>query len=547
MSFSLPDNICANDCVGTLNNHGISSTLGSGQQDSGLGIFSAHPYIKKHPFYVRLVTMPCTSSRQPIYEVIQAVYPELHRSELFSTFSNSTPLCPQQTVMEVTKIEDSLKKIITNAVPGARIQSLHAIASPGLHQLYRATVHDGTTLLCALPPSPNRRMLRCEYGSIRSEAVILQWLSWLCDGRPKSSSSKSSAVDFEDKKEVRNRIRAQAVSKYLPKLLEHGCAGAMQRLQYNVIASSPGRVLSTLHPPLSAAHRKSVDFQVGQMIRAISLLRSPTSRFGVADGIVPPVPERSNWEQRRTSVQTTSESFTRWSDAFAELLNSAIQDAQSNQITAAYDSIRRFHRRFTHVLDGVVEPRLVLLDAGLDKNVLVSLREAEDEASDPSSSDSDDSEASSSSSSSDDSSNNTPPVQVTGLREWIKPIFGDPLLSMVLCQAPSENLLEGFCTPLTDTMDDMNEISEHLSEKRQHVQIRLNLYRVYHALNTISVEYVRREEGSDPRELSARKALVEAVRELEILDESESSKRRRRRLGVPPSKRARTSSPPRLR
>ncbi|KAJ6788868.1 hypothetical protein PWT90_00078 [Aphanocladium album] len=446
--------------------------------------------------------------------------------------------------MEVKTIEESLGKVITNAVPGTQIRSLHAIASPGLHQFYRATLHDGAVILCSLPLSRNRRMLRCEYGSVRSEAAILQWLTWLCEGRPRLGSSKSPVVDFEDKKELRNRLRAQALSNYLPKLLDHGTAGSMQRLQYNVISPSPGKVLTSLSSPLTAAERSSVDFQIGQMLRAISLIRSPTSQFGSAETIVPPVPERSSMEQRRDSVQTIGESFTRWSDAFGELLHSAIQDAQACQITASYDRMRRFHRRFTHVLDAVVEPRLVLVDAGLDKNVLVSVQKSESDGSHASDSDISSSNKSSSSGRSDTSSRKASDAKVTGLREWVKPIFGDPLLSAVLCQSTlSKHVVQGFCSPLVDTLDDMDEVAEGLSQKRQYPQIRLNLYRIYHALNAISIEYIRRDDGSDPRELRARKTLVDALQELEVLDEVETSKRRRRRLELAPSKRPRISSP----
>ncbi len=445
--------------------------------------------------------------------------------------------------MEATTIENSLKKVITNAVPGTQVRSLQASASPGLHQVYRATTHDGASIQCSLPLSPNRRVLRCEYGSIRSEAAILQWLFGLRERAPEVGSSKVISVDFEDKKELRNKIRAHAISRYLPKLLEHGVAGTMQRLQYNIIAPCPGRVLSTLDFALTAEDRRSVDFEIGQMLRSISLLRSPTSRFGNAENMLPPVPQRSNCEQRQASVQASSETFTRWSDAFGEMLHCAIQDAQSNQITASYDSIRRFLSRFTHVLDTVVEPRLVLVDAGLDKNVLVAMQEVESNNPVPSGNGSDTSEVSESTGIIDSSPSMAPGIRVTGVREWVKAIFGDPLLSIMLCQAPSEYLMSGFCTSLADTLDDMDEVSESLSQNRQHVQIRLNLYRIYHALNAISVEYIRRDDDSDPRELRARKALVEAVRELDTFDEAETSKRRHRRLEVAPSKRARTLSP----
>ncbi|EGX96572.1 hypothetical protein CCM_01229 [Cordyceps militaris CM01] len=487
--------------------------------------------------------MPASSHIEPIYDTIHSVYPGRPRLVLGSTFSISNSRRLQHIVMEETTVEDSLKRVILGALPKTRVQSVQATAAAGLHRIYRATTQDGGIIQCSLPPSPNRLILRCEYGSIRSEAAVLQWLSWLGKGRPESDSPKSKTVDFEeDKKEARNRIRVDAISEYLPKLLDHGVSGSLHPLQYNVILPRPGRLLSMLAIPLTAAERRSIDFQIGQMLRGMSLLRSPASRFGNAENMLPPAPQRSSSAQCRASLQAPSESFTKWSDAFGHMLQSAIQDAQANQITASYDSIRRLLHRFTHVLDGVLEPRLVFVDAGLDKNVLVAMQEAESD--EPGTSESDNVTADELDSSESESSGSAAtPVKVTGLREWIKPVFGDPLMSVIFCQAPSESLLRGFCTSLPDTLDDMDEVSESLCQKRQHAQIRLNLYRIYHALNAISVEYIRRDVDSDPRELRARKALVEAVRELEALDEAETSKRRRRCLEVTSSKRHKTLSP----
>ncbi|KGQ02508.1 hypothetical protein BB8028_0002g10050 [Beauveria bassiana] len=486
--------------------------------------------------------MPVNFQTPPIFHSTHAVHPKLLRSVYTSTFPNSDPCCPLQSVMEVT-IEDSLAKLITTAVPESRVQSLQATASPGLHRIYRALTRDGAIIQCSLPQPPNRRMLRCEYGSIRSEATILQWLSGLCEEQPESGSSKLTMVDTEDKNEVRNRIRAQAILEYLPGLLDHGMAGTMHQLQYNVLVPRPGRVLSTIGSSLTAAARKSADFQIGQMLRRISLLHSPTFCFGNAEAVLPPVPQRSTPEQRRASVLGSRETFTSWSDAFGEMLHSAIQDAQASQITASYDSIRRCLHRFAHALDAVIEPRLVLMDAGLDQNVLVVMQEADSDNFDTSDNESGASEKSKESDGSDSSGSAATQLKVTGLREWIKPVFGDPLLNIRLSQTNSEHVVHGFSTPLADTLDDMKEVSESLSQNRQYVQMRLNLYRVYHALNAISVEYIRRDDDSDPRELRARKALVEAVRELEALDEAEASKRRCRLIEVVPSKRQRTLSP----
>lgn len=449
--------------------------------------------------------------------------------------------------MTTETIEESLKKLISAAVPRSKVQKVEPIKSFGLHKLYRAIVRDGVSILCSLSPPPSRRILRCEYTSIKSEAVIIHWLSSLRENKFYSGSPESSDDDIEDDKEQQNYMRAKAVTKYIPTLVEYGLSTAFKQLPYNLTYPSPGIAVAALSSPLTSAERRSVDFQLGQLLRAISLLRSPTSRFGTAESILPPVPERSNSSQRQNSIQNTVETFTKWSDAFGNLLNGAIQDAQASQITAAYDSIRRLYRRFSFVLDTILEPRLVIIDAGLDSNILVSERSRGDDSDDTSEDDdsekNDSSDDSDSSSSSENSSDLKCSIKVTGLREWTKAIFGDPLMSVAFSRDPSKNLIQGFRTRLEGALDDLDDVSESRSREKRAMQIRLNLYRVYHALNAISVEYIRRDGGSDPRELKARKALVEAVRELEAFEEHETSKRRLPRIEAALSKKPRTASP----
>ncbi|KAJ2983990.1 hypothetical protein NQ176_g305 [Zarea fungicola] len=320
-----------------------------------------------------------------------------------------------------------------------------------------------------------------------------------------------------------------------------------QRIPYNITLARPGVVISMLSSPLPTAKRRVVDFQIGQMIRTMALLQSPTSRFGNAASMLPPAPETWNWAQHRPSIRNSSETFTKWSDAFDDMLTSAIQDAQANQITASYDSIRRLQRRFANILDAVVEPRFVLLDAGLDTNVLVSFTSnSEVQEADSDKASEDKSWSPDERNCTDDevgSVGGTSNIMVTGVRECTKGVFGDPLISSVFSWRPSKHLLSGFGTRLADTLEDINDEFETIAKTQRHVQIRMNLYRIYHALNAISVEYVRRDEGSDPRELKARKALVESIRELDLLEEHETAKRSWTPMEAASFKRARTKSP----
>ena len=411
--------------------------------------------------------------------------------------------------MDANKVKDSIKNIVSAAVPDITIDKVEAIVSKGLHQMYIATSQSSTQFTCSLSPLPNRRVLRCEYTSIRAEAALLQWIASVGErGFSTSSPSSLSSTDSDDGREEDWRTQVQQLSRFAPKLVEYGSAALPHRTSYNITTCLPGNTISTLSNPLTEPERRSVNFQVGQLIRRISLLVSPTGRFGNAESIMPPVPAKSNWAQKRTVVQHPSVTYARWSEAFTDMLNGAIRDAQSNHITASYDGIRRCLRRFSPILDLVREPRLIIMDAGLDHTLLV--RRLLSENQEPSESEN---RALSS-------------IQVTGMLEWIKSFFGDPLIALVFAQEDRADIFEGFNKPLSHTTTLRDGNLKPTLECSKEVQIKLLLYQVYHSLNAITAEYLRRDGGSDPREMRARKRLLEAIRQLDSIQDMDVPKRR---------------------
>ncbi len=434
--------------------------------------------------------------------------------------------------MDTNTIKDNIKGIVNDAVPGVTVTNVEAMEFHGLHQMYVASTHDETRFICSLPPLPNRRVLKCEYTSIRAEAALLQWITSLGEKQYSESSPKlHCAAASDDNVELKSESQAHLLSKFVPKLVEYGSTALPHRISYNIVTCLPGQTISTLSNPLNVLERRSVSFQVGQLIRRISFLSSPTGRYGNAESMMPPVPAKSNWAQRRTVAQHSSMTYTRWSEAFADMVNVAIKDAQINHITASYEGIRRSLRRHTSVLDLVTEPRLVIIDAGLDHTVLI--RRIQESNLEPN-------HDKIGTFSTKESFVST--VQVTGVREWIKSVFGDPLLAAAFCSNQKESIFEGFNQPSDSIPSSCDEASDSLPNCSHDVRIRLLLYQMYHALNAITVEYLRRDNGSDPREMQARKALLEALRGLDSIEDLEVLKRPRDQIEASPAKRVKTGA-----
>ncbi len=155
-----------------------------------------------------------------------------------------------------------------------------------------------------------------------------------------------------------------------------------------------------------------------------------------------------------------------WSTAFHSLLESVLRDGEDMAIVLAYSAVRRHFRRLGHILDSVVEPRLVILDVADDSNVLVAWLESKsrEEGSGPKAR-----SAATGSTKQPDAADvpegqhhdeetaakrkqTTAParsagssiITVTGLHDWSNSVFGDPLLAQVFCGERDADFLRGF-------------------------------------------------------------------------------------------------------
>ena len=117
-----------------------------------------------------------------------------------------------------------------------------------------------------------------------------------------------------------------------------------------VMEHCAGELLSTIRPSLDAAQQQVVDAQLAGFLRQMNAITNPT--FGL------PAP--------------TAPRFTRWSEAFLQLMDDALTDGQaaSVDLPVSYETLRAVVRDHIDVLDEVTEPCFVHWDLW-DPNVFV--------------------------------------------------------------------------------------------------------------------------------------------------------------------------------
>jgi hypothetical protein len=172
-----------------------------------------------------------------------------------------------------------------------------------------------------------------------------------------------------------------------------------------------------------------------------------------------------------------------WSKAFHGLLEGILRDGEDKAVLLPYEVIRTHYKRSSYHLDSVSLPRLLVLDIGNDRNVMVERGLDEEGAA------------------------KTPSggVKLTGLRSWSQGIFGDPLLADCF-DDPSEGCLEGW-----------REGGEDIIEDGENTQVRMLLYGCFRAVVAIVTEHYRPQSDSSRRELEGRRKLTSVLAELEKL------------------------------
>ena len=280
-----------------------------------------------------------------------------------------------------------------------------------IFRTYRLRTSEGFFYILRTRPSINVRLLRHEEGRLEAEAGALQALGGRSDARA-------------------------------PRLITYHTSTHHLGSPYLISGPLSGSILSEIEPSLSRQALASIDHSLGQYVRRLSSTSGP--HFGAI---------------RPTHGFPGSQS---WARAFASILESVMRDGEDALISLPYEGIRDLVRRHRGSLDRITEPKLVLLELGSDRNVVV------------------------------DPKNHT----VNGLLDFSTAIWGDPFMSDCFYR-PTASFAQGFGRLPNTTLDE---------------RCRQYFYVLYHSLLAIVRQCYR--PSADGDEMEARRNLTTAVRQL---------------------------------
>ena len=361
-----------------------------------------------------------------------------------------------------------LKEILSHVVPDATLGPVEELPSTQLPRLYTLNMSDDRKLILSFAPSLAVRLLRQEATILSSEATLVYFIAG-SDRQAESGGPKQGQIEPSE--------MARAVPELVPKLLKHSSNNREMAYPYSLFEPTPGAPLSTLSIYLNLPERRLVDKQVGSMVRGLASLTSPSGTFGTVSRVLP-----DPFTPGSPTAPETKGSKT-WAEAFNTLLEGILRDGEDMAVLLPYEVVRAHYQRLSWRLDAVTLPRLVVLDAGSETNVMIERGSEEGTSMVP-----------------------TDGVRLTGLRNWSQGVFGDPLICNTF-DDPSDGFLEGW-----------RESGEDIVEDSDNAEIRVLLYRCYRAVVSIVTEYYRPQGDSSRRELEGRRKLTSALAELEKVD-----------------------------
>ena len=380
-----------------------------------------------------------------------------------------------------------LKEILSHVFPDSTLVSAEELPSTQLPRLYYLAMSDGQKLVLAFSPSLSVRLLRHEALMLSAEAALVKFIAGT-DEDPGPASSLQTRTERPP--------RSSELYELVPKLLKHSSSNREMAYPYSIFETIPGAPLSTLSIYLSLPERRLVDKQVGSMARRLASLTSPTGAFGPVSRVLPDV-------LPPTSTSLDTQGSSTWAEAFHSLLEGVLRDGEDMAVLLPYDTIRAHYQQLSWCLDAVTVPRLLVLDAGSETNVMIERGSGEGTSALP---------------------NGNP--KLTGLRSWSQGVFGDPLISSCF-EDPSEGFWEGW-----------QEGSEEIIDDTDTTEVRLLLYKYFRAAVSIVTEYYRPRADSSRKELEGRRRLTSALAEMDkgsgalkrvrsVSTEEESSKRQK--------------------
>ncbi|PMD67211.1 uncharacterized protein K444DRAFT_623409 [Hyaloscypha bicolor E] len=375
-----------------------------------------------------------------------------------------------------------LKEILSHVFPDETLGPVEELKTTQLSRLYSLTMSDDRKLMLSFAPSLSVHLLRHEAAILSSEAKLAYFVTE-SDQRLESQEPNLTEADQVPKH--------AGLSALIPKLLKHSPNNREMAYPYSIFELTTGVPLSTVAIYLSLPERRLIDKQIGLMARALASFISPSGGFGSVNRVLP-VPFM---KPAPTSTALETMGSMSWSDAFHGLLEGVLRDGEDKAVLLPYEVIRAHYKRLSYHLDSVLVPRLLVLDIGNDRNVMVERGLDEEGSLQPS----------------------AEGVRLAGLRSWSQGIFGDALLADCF-DDPSEVCLEGW-----------REGGEDIIEDEDNARVRMLLYRCFRAVVTIVTEYYRPQSDSSRRELEGRRKLTSALGEIEKLGTTVSDTPKRRR------------------
>ncbi|KAH8724663.1 hypothetical protein GQ44DRAFT_750162 [Phaeosphaeriaceae sp. PMI808] len=327
------------------------------------------------------------------------------------TYSRQT-IRPSSTASSSSSSSSAIQKVIQNVFRCSRILIQHAERLQGqLHQVYLTKLADGSCLVLKCPPAHNVRVLRHEKNSLETERMVLATLQ-------------------------------EYTQLPVPQVINYDSLGRTLGSPYLMISYIPGRQLSEISTKLTTGERENIDRTLGSYLKVLSTLSA--TQFGM------------------THLVFAKKGYNTWREAFMALLESILRDAEDMLVTIPYDSIRYYISKNSYFLDEVTKPRLVVVNACEQHNVLV----------------------------------NETTKEVSGIVGFSNVVWGDALMSGGVADG-SDAFLEGYgeCPVRTGG-----------------VMARLLMYKAYRATVRIVAHHYRSHQGTD--ELDARRSLSFALNDL---------------------------------
>jgi aminoglycoside phosphotransferase (APT) family kinase protein len=286
-------------------------------------------------------------------DVVQYAVTKMNQGRVaFQTSSPSSPNSP-----EFYAFQKLLRDIYH-----ASTLSLHEVKRlrGHVHRLYTLRTTEKAAFILKCSPSREARLLRHEHKSLETEAKVIDLI-------------KSNSRVPVPQRIAYNPHSNNAIS--TPFLLR---------------SYIPGTSLAEMIPYLAAGERAEIDRVLGSYLFSISQIK-----------------ERSFGLFHRVHAGT---GHSTWSEAFQSLMESALRDAEDILVSLPYETIRYHVTAHKSVLDQISEPKLVAMQAGDPRNVIIDHGRSR---------------------------------QVVGLMDVSNVVWGDPLLAGIFSNA-SEDFWDGF-------------------------------------------------------------------------------------------------------